>query len=109
MKQIYKITYPNNKIYIGKDITGTLTYFGSVDSKYVEMDFANEQKKKFSITKEILWESEEAEDSEVNMKEVEMIKKYKFNDPKIGYNKWPKIFLDISRIIAFAIHGFGDF
>ena len=42
MKQIYKITYPNNKIYIGKDLTGTLTYFGSVDSKYVEIDFNND-------------------------------------------------------------------
>ena len=36
MKQIYKITYPNNKIYVGKDLTGTFMYSGSVDSKYVE-------------------------------------------------------------------------
>ncbi len=90
MKQIYKITYPNNKIYIGKDLTGTLTYFGSVDSKYVENDFNKEQIKCFSITKEILWESETADDSEVNKKEVEYIKMYKSNEPLIGYNKWPK-------------------
>jgi hypothetical protein len=25
MKVIYKITYPNGKIYIGKDLTGSLT------------------------------------------------------------------------------------
>ena len=90
MKQIYKITYPNNKIYIGKDLTGTLTYFGSVDSKYVEMDFNSDQKKCFSITKEILWESETAEDTEINKKEVEYIKLNKSNNPLIGYNKWPK-------------------
>jgi len=90
MKQIYKITYPNNKIYIGKDLTGTLTYFGSVDSKYVEIDFNNDQKKCFSITKEILWESDTAEDSEVNKKEVEYIRSNKSNNPLIGYNKWPK-------------------
>jgi hypothetical protein len=90
MKQIYKITYPNNKIYIGKDLTGTLTYFGSVDSQYVEIDFNKDQKKCFSITKEILWESETAEDSEVNKKEVEYIRMYKSNEPSIGYNKWPK-------------------
>jgi hypothetical protein len=94
MKQVYRITYPNNKIYIGKDLTGTLTYFGSVDSKYVEMDFTPEQKKCFTIIKEILWESDIAEDSEVNMKEVEMIRKYESNNPNIGYNKWPKF--DIS-------------
>lgn len=34
-KVIFKITYPNGKIYIGKDLTNTLTYFGRVDSKYV--------------------------------------------------------------------------
>ena len=39
MKQRYLITYPNNKIYICKDLTRTLTYFGSVDSKYVKKDF----------------------------------------------------------------------
>ena len=91
MKQVYKITYPNGKIYIGKDLTSTLTYFGSVDSKYVEKDFTQEQKKVFTITKEILWESDNAEDSEANMKEVEMIKRYKSNNPEIGYNKWPKL------------------
>jgi len=90
MKQIYKITYPNNKIYLGKDLTGTLTYFGSVDSKYVEIDFNDDQKKCFSITKEILWESDTAEDSEVNKKEIEYIRSNKSNNPLIGYNKWPK-------------------
>jgi hypothetical protein len=92
MKQVYKITYPNNKIYIGKDLTGTLTYFGSVDSKLVEMDFLPEQMRCFIIKKEILWESEDALDSEVNKKEVEYIKMYKSNDPEIGYNRWPKHF-----------------
>jgi hypothetical protein len=28
-KQIYKITYPNGKIYVGMDLTGTLLYFAS--------------------------------------------------------------------------------
>lgn len=28
-KQVYKITYPNGKIYVGMDPTGTLLYFGS--------------------------------------------------------------------------------
>ncbi len=89
MKQIYKITYPNNKIYVGKDLTGTLTYFGSVDSKYVEKDFTEEEKKNFTIKKEILWESNE-DDSVVNKKEVEFITKLESNNPRIGYNQWPK-------------------
>jgi len=90
MKQIYKITFQNKKIYIGKDLTGTLAYFGSMDSHYVESDFSKEEKRSFSITKEILWESEEASDSEVNAKEVELIRTFQSNNPLIGYNKWPK-------------------
>jgi hypothetical protein len=39
VKVAYKITYPNGKVYVGSDLTGTLTYFGSVDSRAVERDF----------------------------------------------------------------------
>lgn len=90
MKVIYKITYPNGKIYIGKDLTGTLTYFGSVDSKLVEKDFSHEEMLDFTIRKEILWESETASNSEVSLKEAEFIRMYSSNDPEIGYNRWPK-------------------
>jgi hypothetical protein len=36
MKIIYKITYPNGKIYIGKDLTDSVNYFGSANSKLIE-------------------------------------------------------------------------
>ena len=45
MKWIYKITYPNGKIYIGKDLTGTFRYFGSVDNKLLEQDFSEDEKR----------------------------------------------------------------
>ena len=87
-KVIYKITYPNGKIYIGKDLTNTLNYFGSANSKLIELDFSDKEKNNFTITKEILFESEEV--SIINKKEVELILKYNSNNPKIGYNQWPK-------------------
>ncbi len=90
MKVIYKITYPNGKIYIGKDLTNTLTYFGSVNSKLVESDFSLKERKDFTIRKEILWESDTATDKEVNQKEIEFIKLYDSNNPLVGYNQWPK-------------------
>jgi hypothetical protein len=90
MKWIYKITYPNGKIYIGKDLTGTFRYFGSVDSKLLEQDFTEEEKNDFTIQREILWKSEAATDEEVNKVEVEYIRKYESNNPRVGYNKWPK-------------------
>jgi hypothetical protein len=91
MKVIYKITYPNGKIYIGKDLTDDINYFGSADSKIIEKDFTREQRRDFTIRKEILWESNTASDREVNLKEIEYIKLFKSNDPAIGYNRWPKL------------------
>ena len=90
MKIVYKITYPNGKIYIGKDLTNTITYFGSPDSKLLESDFNDEQRKDFTIRREIIWQSDSGTDSEVNKKEVELILKYKSNNPQIGYNRSPK-------------------
>jgi hypothetical protein len=90
MKVIYKITYPNCKIYIGKDLTDSINYFGCADSKIIEGDFTREQRLDFTIRKEILWESESASDKEVNQKEIEFINLYKSNNPAIGYNKWPR-------------------
>ena len=28
-KQVYKVTHPNGKIYVGMDLTGSVLYFGS--------------------------------------------------------------------------------
>ena len=87
MNVIYKITYPNGKIYIGQDRTDSITYFGSPNNDIVERDFTREQKRNFIIKKEILWESESATISEVYQKERELINSHKSNDPKIGYNR----------------------
>ena len=90
MKYIYKITYPNGKIYIGKDLTGTFRYFGSPNSKLLEKDFSEKEKMDFTIRRQIIWESSKATNKEVNIKEVEYITKFKSNNPMIGYNNWPK-------------------
>jgi hypothetical protein len=89
-KVIYKITYPNGKIYVGKDLVDTLNYFGSADSKLIEKDFTREQRKDFTIRKEILFETENLTDREINKIEVDFIKQFQSNNPTIGYNQWPK-------------------
>ncbi|VTQ00384.1 GIY-YIG nuclease family protein [Sphingobacterium daejeonense] len=91
-KVIYKITYPNGKIYIGKDLTNTLNYFGSANSRLIAADFTEEQMMDFTIRKQILWESYTDDIKEVNKVEVELIRKYQSNNPEIGYNLWPKFF-----------------
>ena len=90
MKVVYKITFPNGKIYVGKDLTDTITYFGSVDPDLVARDFTREQRRDFTIRREILWESESAADSEVSRKEMECISALGANDPLIGYNRMPR-------------------
>ena len=90
MKIIYKITYPNGKIYIGQDLTDTITYFGSANGRLIEADFTREQRRDFTIRREILWESETASDSEVGLKEIEFIRSFRSNDPAVGYNRWPQ-------------------
>ena len=87
---VYKITYPNGKIYIGSDLTDALTYFGSVDSALVEQDFTLEQRRDFTIRKQVLWESSDATRSEVVRVEVEFIRRLRSNDPRLGYNRWPR-------------------
>jgi hypothetical protein len=85
-KVIYKITYPNGKIYVGQDLTGSISYFGSPNAKRVEADFTPEQARDFTLRKQILWESKDATDAEVDAKEVEFILALRSNDPAIGYN-----------------------
>ena len=90
VKIIYKITYPNGKIYVGSDLTDSINYFGSANSDLISKDFTREQRRDFTIRKEIIWESENAIKSEVIKKEMEFIRSSKSNDPKIGYNQFPK-------------------
>ncbi|MGA3307913.1 MAG: GIY-YIG nuclease family protein [Xanthobacteraceae bacterium] len=90
MNIIYKITYPNGKIYVGQDRTNSINYFGSASSELIARDFTPEQRKDFTIRREIIWESETATQAELTRKEVEFIIALKSNDPTIGYNQWPK-------------------
>ncbi len=90
MKVVYKITYPNGKIFVGQDVTKSINYLGSANSKLIERDFTSEQLNDFTIRREILWESDTATHPEVTAKEMEFILRIHSNDPSIGYNQWPK-------------------
>lgn len=91
MKVICKITYPNGKIYVSMDLTDSINYFGSADSALIARDFTREERRSFTITREILWESESASDAEVRQKELEFIRLLRANDPEVGYNQRPKL------------------
>jgi hypothetical protein len=90
MKVIYKITYPNGKIYIGKDLTNSINYFGSASSELIAGDFTPEQRRDFIICRQILFESETATDAEISEREIALIREHRSNDPAIGYNRWPR-------------------
>jgi hypothetical protein len=90
VKVVYKITYPNGKIYIGADATASANYFGSASSKLIAADFSLEELRDFTIRKEILWESETASDAELRAIEVQLIRRNRSNEAHIGYNRWPR-------------------
>jgi hypothetical protein len=89
-KVVYKITYPNGKIYVGQDVTDSINYFGSAWDALTAADFTRQQRQRFTIRKEIFWESATATDQEVNAQELEFIRLLRFNDPAIGYNRRPR-------------------
>jgi hypothetical protein len=97
MKIVYKITYPNGKIYVGKDLTDSINYFGSASSSLIAQDFTREERRDFTIRKEILWESATADNEEVNRREIEFIRDLRANDPEVGYNRWPRTAADKSE------------
>ena len=85
---IYKITFPNRKIYIGKDIGSkghSLNYFGSWSNELVEKEFTKDELKNFSLRKEIIFESEDK--NEVSLMEGRFIIEFQSNNPGIGYNQ----------------------
>lgn len=85
---VYKLTFPNGKIYIGKDIGGkghSIRYFGSWNNAAVENDFTKEELSNFTLRKEIIFESEDK--FEVSKKEFELILQYNSHNPVIGYNR----------------------
>jgi len=88
MKFIYKITYPNGKIYIGQDRTDSINCCPK--GELIASDFDREERQRFTVTREIVWESDTASRSQVNKKEIALIREYSANDPAVGYNRWPK-------------------
>jgi len=105
MAYVYKITYPNGKIYIGaywhKTTSKSYTkrdmmfvYFGSPkqhEKISQDLEFCRTH---FAIIKEVLYECDDPETaeqvSELLKKEKEMVKKFEANNPDVGYNLSPK-------------------
>ena len=88
---VYKLTFPNGKIYIGKDIGNhghSLRYFGTWSNALVASDFSDEELRDFVIRKEIIFESPDK--NEVSKKEMELIVQFQSNNPQKGYNQIPK-------------------
>jgi hypothetical protein len=89
-KLVFKVTFPNGKIFVAQDLTDTISFFGHIDPELIAKDLSREQRRDFRIRKEILWESETASDEEVNSVEQAYIRTLGANDPSMGYNQSPK-------------------
>lgn len=87
---VYKITFPNGKIYVGSDHTNTFRYFGSWNPEYVRADDKRHQMRTFRIKREILWGPTMVSKSTLTSKEHEFIAKFRSHLPSRGYNLSPK-------------------
>lgn len=90
MPLIYKITFPNGKIYVGSDLTDSAWYFGSPSIPAIANDYPVARDSEFTITKKIVWYDPDADKTLTLAKENEMIIMLQANDPRVGYNRRPK-------------------
>lgn len=93
---VFKVTYPNGKIYVGSDTAMKASldffkYFGSPVKAKPEMKdelgkylLGNEP---YTLTKEILFAQENVRVGDVLKIEQEQIKLLNAKDPQIGYNR----------------------
>ncbi|MDK2125171.1 GIY-YIG nuclease family protein [Parachitinimonas caeni] len=93
---VYKVTFPNGKIYVGRDTAATANmdffkYFGSPKAGKRDMladmgEYLNGQIP-YTVSKEILYSAENVMVKDLNKKEKEFIKALNAKDPAIGYNR----------------------
>jgi len=93
---VFKITFPNNKIYVGSDTALSarldyFKYFGSPRKAKTEMladlgDFLN-QEKTYVLKKEILYSRENVTVGEILQIEHKFIKSLDAKNPSVGYNR----------------------
>lgn len=93
---VFKITFPNNKIYIGSDTdkTARLDFFKYLGSPIkAKNDIFNElgryltNAEPYVLKKEILYSKEEVRVSDILQIEQQFIKILNAKDPNIGYNR----------------------
>lgn len=84
---IYKVTYPNGKIYIGQDRTDDINYFGSACTLDIRKDFKLSHYRDFTVRKQILKRVRNITIQELNKLERFYIQKFNSCDPAVGYNR----------------------
>ena len=93
---VFKITFPNGKIYVGSDTASTarldyFKYFGSpqkAKSKMLnEMGEYLDGTRTYSLKKEILHAEENVRVGDILQIEQKFIKVLNAKDPRVGYNR----------------------
>ena len=89
---VYKVTWPNGKIYVGSDVTDNISYFGSPNDARIAADFPTRaERRRIIIAREILRESQTVTRSEVLAVERCSIVALRANDPAVDYNISPRL------------------
>ncbi len=93
---VYKVTFPNGKIYVGRDTAETAEfdyykYMGSPILKakqlmHAEMSPLLNERRTLTVTKEVLYEARECTVAHIKQKERDFIALLRSTDRAFGYN-----------------------
>jgi hypothetical protein len=93
---VYKVTFPNGKIYVGRDTAETAEfdyykYMGSPilktkQSMHADMSSLLNAQRTLTLTKELLYEARECTVAHIKQKERDFIALLRSTDRAIGYN-----------------------
>jgi hypothetical protein len=72
-------------------MTDNVNYFGSADASLIASDFSLAERESFTVTRDILWSSPVSDRQLLGQVERRLIEAWAANDPRIGYNRRPKL------------------
>lgn len=84
---IFKLTFPNGKIFVGRAPAESILETGGVDPALVLRDLTPRQRADFFLRRETIWESASASAEEAAAVEAAYIRALGADDPAMGYNR----------------------
>lgn len=91
LKVVYRVTHAIGNNCVGQDVTHSVICFCSASDALIAKDFSCEQRRDFTIRKELPWELATATAAEATQQEIECIVALRANEVELGWRQWLKL------------------